>query len=525
MKDKKNNDIVEINPKVYWISIVFCVLLYGPLLIFREQLRDFTAKMLSMFTHNLDWLWLVCTFACVIFLVWLAFSKYGNIKLGGPDDKPEFSRFAWLSMLFTGGVGAGLVHWAIAEPIYYLKWPPFWAEPFSAQAAQFSIAYGIFHWGIPAWGIFAPGAIAFAYMIYVRKRPYYYPSYACRGVLGDRVDGWLGKVIDIFVIVSLVGGLATTIGIVVPMIAAVTAHVLGVEHTLAVDIGILVVLGGIFTWSAYSGIYGGIQVLSKLNSYLIFILLGFIFLVGPTLWLLSFYVDSIGVLLDNFIRMSFYTDPITKSGFPQDWTVFYWAWWAAWAIYFGLFIARISKGRTIREVVVGMVFLTTLGCSIFFMVFGGYTVDLLLNQGVALDVVLAESGGAAAIVEVLKTLPLSKVILPFFLLVMFIFQATTIDSNAYIIASIACKEIKGTQQPPRWTRLLWGVLVSVAGLAVITVGGLQVVQLSSVLTSLPVVIIIMILMASVIKWVKEDFGKKELLIANYSYEEEETSNN
>ncbi|KUO53437.1 MAG: choline/carnitine/betaine transporter [Desulfitibacter sp. BRH_c19] len=502
----KLSQYAKINPIVFYGGVIFCVIFYGPMLVLREQLQPLGAQVLRAVTYSFDWLWLLLAFGCFIFLVWLAFGRYGNVKLGGPDDSPEFSRFSWLSMLFTGGVGAGLVYWSMAEPIFYLKWPPFWGEAFSAQAAQFAIAYGVFHWGVLAWGLFTPGAIAFAYMIYVRKKPYFYPSYACRGVLGNVVDGWVGTAINLFVIVGLVGGLGTTMGVVIPMISEVIAHMIGVENTLMVKSGTAVLLSVIFGYSAYSGLRGGIKKLSELNSWLCFGLLGFVLIAGPTLWMLSFYVDSIGVLLDNFLRMSLYTDPITKSGFPQDWTVFYWAWWVAWAIYFGLFIARISKGRTIKDVILNMAFTTTLGCSIFFLVFGGYAVDLQLNQGLELDAVLAASGGGAMIVAVLESLPFSGIVIPFFVLVMLIFQATTIDSNAYTIAMISCNEIKYNQEPPRWARLFWCFLLCVIGIAIMSVGGLQIVQLSSVATSVPIVFIIVILMLSVMKWLKEDFG-------------------
>jgi BCCT family betaine/carnitine transporter len=343
-------------------------------------------------------------------------------------------------------------------------------------------------------------------MVYVRKKPYFYPSYACRGILGDVVDGWVGKAINIFIIVGLVGGLGTTMGVVVPMLSEVIAHMLGLENTIYVKSGTLILLAVIFGYSAYSGIYAGIKKLSEINSWLCFALLGFILLAGSTLWMLSFYVDSIGMLIQNFFRMSLNTDPIGKSGFPQDWTVFYWAWWVAWAIYFGLFIARISKGRTIKDVIINMTFTTTLGCSLFFMVFGGYVVDLQLNKGMELDAILASAGGGKMIVAVLETLPLSGLIIPFFVLVMLIFQATTIDSNAYTIAMISCDEIKYTQEPPRWIRLFWCILLCVIGIAIMMVGGLQIVQLSSVATSVPIVFILVILMLSVMKWLKEDFG-------------------
>ncbi len=522
----KLSQFAKINPVVFYGSVILCMLIYGPMLILREQLQPIGAQILRAVTYSFDWLWLLLAFGCFVFLVWLAFGRYGNVKLGGPEDEPEFSRFSWISMLFTGGVGAGLVYWSMAEPIFYLKWPPFWGEAFSAQAAQFAIAYGIFHWGVLAWGLFTPGAIAFAYIVYVRKKPYFYPSYACRGVLGDVVDGWVGKAINLFVVVALVGGLGTTMGVVIPMISQVIAHMIGVENTLTVKIGTTILLSVIFGYSAYSGLRGGIKKLSELNSWLCFGLLGFVLLAGPTLWMLSFYVDSIGVLLQNFFRMALYTDPITKSGFPQDWTVFYWAWWVAWAIYFGLFIARISKGRTIKDVIVNMAFTTTLGCSIFFLVFGGYATHLQLTQGLELDVILTSIGGGAMIVTILETLPFSGIVIPFFVLVMLIFQATTIDSNAYTIAMISCDEIKYNQEPPRWTRVFWCFLLAVIGIAIISVGGLQIVQLSSVATSVPVVIIIVMLIISVMKMLKEDFGDvagPKILTLNYK--DNETSQN
>lgn len=497
----------QVNTQVFIGSVLLCTIFYAPMLMFREQLRPLTATVLTALTYSLDWLWLLLAFACFIFLVWLAFGRYGNVKLGAPDDEPEFSRFSWLSMLFTGGVGAGLVYWSMAEPIFYLTWPPFWEEAFSAQAAQWAVAYGIFHWGFLAWGIFTPGAIAFAYMIYVKKKPYFYPSYTCRGVLGNRVDGWIGTAINIFVIVGLVGGLGTTMGVVIPMISAVIANFLGLENTIYVQSGTLVLLAIIFGYSAYSGIHSGIKKLSELNSFLCLGLLAFILIAGPTLFMLSYYVDSVGMLIQNFFRMTLNTDPISQSGFPQDWTVFYWAWWVAWAIYFGLFIARISKGRTIRDVILNMTFTTTLGCSVFFLVFGGYVVDLQLNKGMELDVILTTIGGGQMIVDVLESLPLSGLVIPFFILVMLIFQATTIDSNAYTISMITCDKIQYGQEPPRWIRLFWCVLLAVIGVAILVVGGLQVVQLSSVLTSVPVVFIIVILMISVLRWLKEDFGE------------------
>jgi len=523
MNNNLKND-VGINSTVFFGAVILCGIFYIPMLIFREELRPLGAQILTLITHSLDWAFLLLAFACLIFLLWLAFGRYGNVKLGGPDDKPEFSTFTWLSMLFAGGVGAGLVHWAVAEPMFYLMWPPFWAEPMSGQAAQWAIAYGVFHWGVLAWALYTPAAMAFAYMLYVRKVPYFYPSYACRGVLGGLVDTWVGRAIDIFVIVALVGGIGTTIGIVVPMIAAVIAHIIGIESTLFVEIGTLLALFLIIGYTVYTGIYDGIKKFAEINTWLVFILVGFILATGSTLWILSFYVDSMGVLIQNFFRMALYTDPITNSGFPQDWTVFYWAWFLAWSIYFGLFVARISKGRTIKNVVLNMAFTTTLGCSLFFMVLGGHVVDLQLNQGMALDAVLSAYGTGALLIAAMETLPLSAVVMPLFVVVLMIFQATAINTNAYSISMIASKKIKYGEEPVRWARLFWCILIVFIGIAILAVGGLQIVQLSSVATSLPILVITVILMISVIKWLNEDFGEiagPKVLTADYKEEEEE----
>lgn len=520
MNKPKTDTSASINQTVFWMSVILCLLIYTPMMILGSKLQPYVSAILNAITHRMDWLWLLFTLGCVIFGFWLAFGRYGNVKLGGPNEKPEYSNFSWVSMMFTGGVGAGLVNWSMAEPIFYLSGPPFWAEAFSAQAGQYAIAYGMFHWGLSAWGIFVPGAIAFAYMIHVRKKPYFYPSYACRGVLGDRVDGWLGRVIDIFVIVGLIGGLGTTLGTVMPMISGVTANFLGVEDTITLKIIVTLVVSAVFTYSAFSGINKGIKKLSELNSWLCMALLGFVLLVGPTVFLLSFYVDSIGIMITNFLRMSLYTDPISGSGFPQDWTVFYWAWWAAWAMYFGLFVARISKGRTIKGVVLNMMVVTSVGCSLFFMVFGGYAVDMQLNQGMGLNIILAESGAGAMIGEILGTLPIPAILFPYFLLVMVIFQATTIDSNAYMISMIACKEVKSSQDSPRWSRLFWCFFIVAIGIAIMMVGGLSAVQLSSVATSIPTMVIIIILGISLVKMLHKDFPIESKTMA-VDYQEEE----
>ncbi|MDA8228532.1 MAG: BCCT family transporter [Desulfitobacterium hafniense] len=521
---KQQPGYAKINLGVFWGSAIVCLLFYLPMVIFQKQAQAIIDKLMFVITHSTDWLWEIVVFGALIFSMWLALGPYGRVKLGAPDDKPEFKTFTWIAMMFCGGSGAGLVYWAFIEPIFYLQAPPFWMQPFSAQAAQWSLSYGIFHWGFSAWATFAVPAVAFSYMFYVRKKPYLYPSYACRGVLGNLVDGWVGRVIDAVVIIGMVGGMATSLGFVIPMLSKLTGDYFGLADTILLKVIVAVLFSCIYGYSCYKGLYSGIAKLADYNMYLTFVLLGFVLLAGPTFFMFSLFFDNVGMLLQNFIRMSLYTDPITKSGFPQDWTVFYWAWWLAWAIYVALFATRISKGRTIRELVFNMVFSATAGCALMYLVFGGYNVDQLLNKGVDLAKILKESGGPAVISQVLSSLPFGAIVVPFFIIVMAISQATGVDAASYTMANMSCVEIREGQEPPKWSRIFWSFIIFFATVGLLLVGGMKVVQLSSVLTSVPVLFLLVILAISTLKWLKEDFGNKiESKILTIDYQDFEKS--
>ncbi|ATW26129.1 BCCT family transporter [Candidatus Formimonas warabiya] len=496
----------RVNKTVFVWSALACLIFYGPMVVFQEGAQNLVNKSMSVITHSTDWMWEFVVFGCLVFLAWLALGRYGKVKLGRPEDKPDFSVFTWVAMMFCGGTGGGLVYWSLNEPIYYLQYPPFWLEPFSPQSAQYALAYGIFHWGFSAWATFAVAAVAFAYMYYVRRRPYLYPSYACRGILGSVVDGWVGKLIDAVVVIGLVGGMATALGFIVPMISKVSADFFGIPETTGFKVLICFVMALVYGWSCYNGLKGGIARLADFNMYLTFILLAFVLLVGPTVFMLSLFCDNFGVLLHDFVRMSFYTDPVTKSGFPQDWTVFYWAWWLAWAMYVGLFAARISKGRTIRALILNMIFSSTLACMLFYLIFGGYQVDAILNHGSQVAQVLQDQGGPAVVSFFLNSLPLKWLVIPFFIAVMVISTATGTDAASFTLANMTCHEIRDGVEPPKWIRLFWAAMLFFASTALLLVGGMDVVQLSSVLTAVPVLPLLVILAISTVKWLREDFG-------------------
>lgn len=494
----------KLDKTIFWPSILLVVIATFLLVIFRETAGPVLEGMLTGITYRLDWTFEFLTIGLFIILIWLMVGRYGRVKLGGIDDKPEFSRFSWGGMLFCASMGTSIMFWSIVEPLYYYTGPPFGIEGGSAEAAEYAVSYGLFHWGISAWALYALPAVVMAYSFYVRKDPSLKISAACRGVLGKHADGFIGKVIDILVIWSMIGGLGTSLGLGVPMVSTVIGDILNIEPTLTLNLIIIVIWTFIFSASAYMGLYKGIRKLSDWNVYMALGLAVFVIIVGPTLFILSYFTNSLGLMIDNFARMSLYTDPINQSGFPQAWTVFYWAWFAATAPFIGIFVARISKGRSIRELVFNVLMWGTLGSWLYFGVFGGYAMNLELTGEVPLVDILTGESEQAVIVAVLNSLPMPLLVSIFFVILGFIFLATSLDSASYVIASVATKELHGNAEPARWHRLLWGIVLSALAISLTLAGGLNVVQTSSVLVSVPILIMYVLLAASLIKWLQAD---------------------
>ncbi len=505
-KERSLKPYAQVHRSIFIISVLFCVLVYAPLVIFREGAQAFVSSLMNFVTFNLDWLFQGVGFLCFVFAIWLIFGQYGNVKLGTKDDKPEFRNFTWIAMFFCAGIGAGAVYWAFLEPLYYLSAGPFRIEEYSIAAREWTMGYTYFHWGLTPWSIFAVPALAFAYSYYNRKELHFKASYACRGVLGRYAYGTGGTIIDVIVVVGMIGGFATSLGFVFPMLSGLIAQYLDIADTIWLQVGIGAFFTAVYTYSTYKGLYSGIAKLSDINMVMFIGLIGFILLAGPTMWIISYFFDSIGIMLQNFIRMSFYTDAVSGSGFPQNWTVFYWAWWAAWAIYIGLFMARISKGRTIRAFVSNMLFVAGGGTILIFSVIGGYGQHVHFNQGIDLTSILAESGGAATIYALMDTLPGSQIVIPIFVIVLIVAQATGIDSAAYTLGNITSREVGYEVEPQIWLRVFWALLIFFATISLLLVGGMQVVQLSSILTSVPILILLVIFMVAISKWLREDFG-------------------
>ncbi|WYP28119.1 BCCT family transporter [Alkalihalobacillus sp. FSL W8-0930] len=496
----------KVDPYIFWSSILVIAVSSVLLVVNREIAEPFLDGVMTGITFNLDWLFQALTFGLFILLAWLAFGRFGKIKLG--EGRPEFSTFSWGAMLFCAGMGTSIMFWSILEPIYYYMDPPFGLESSGNDAADWAVTYGLFHWGLSAWALYALPTVVIAYSFFIKKQKSLKISSACRGVLGKHADGFLGKAIDVLVIWSLVGGLGTSLGLGVPMVSAVISELLTIEESIGLSISIILIWTVIYCTSAYFGLYKGIKKLSDINVYMALALAIFVLVCGPTLYILSNFTNSFGLMMQNFLQMSFYTDPNGKSGFPQTWTVFYWAWFAATAPFIGLFVARISKGRTIRELICSILLWGSVGSWLYFAVFGGYALHLETNGLISLTNVLTDSDETAVIVEVLRSLPFSTIVLVFFLILAFIFLSTSLDSATYVLSSIATKELKDGEEPARWHRLVWGFTLAALAISLISVGGLKVVQTSAVIAAVPIVIIYLLLTLSLVKWLKEDFPKQ-----------------
>ncbi|MDW0112080.1 BCCT family transporter [Sporosarcina saromensis] len=496
----------RIDSTIFWASIVVIVAVTVLLVLNKSTAQPILDNVMTAITYKMDWAFQFLTIGLFILLIWLAFSRYGAIKLG--DGKPEFSTFSWGTMLFTAGMGTSIMYWSMMEPLYYFTGPPFGIEPESNEAAEWALTYGLFHWGISAWSLYAFPTVVIAYSYFIKKRPSLKMSVALSGALGKYADGWVGKLIDILVIWSLVGGLGTSLGLGVPMVSAVVGAIFGLEQSLTLDAIIVICITIIYSASAYLGLHKGIRRLSDLNVYLALALAIFVFIAGPTLFILTYFTNSFGMMIQNFAMMSFYTDPISQGGFPQGWTVFYWAWFAATAPFMGLFVARISKGRTLRQLITHMLLWGSIGGWLYFMVFGGYTMNLQLENIVPVKDILADSGGPAAVVAILQSLPLSAIVLVFFVVLAVIFLSTSMDSATYILSAIATKELNEGQEPARWHRMVWGIILAAISLSLLLIGGLRVIQTSAVVVSIPIYVFYLLLIVSLLKWLKQDFPKQ-----------------
>ena len=439
---------------IFLTTVILLVLVCG-FLVGSEQGAQWVSWAFSGITGRLGVVYIWASIATIVFLLGIAFGRYGGTLLGPPAEAAEFSSLSWASMLFAAGIGTTVMYWGAIEWVHYYQAPPFGIEPRSPAAAEWAASYGIFHWSFAGWALYCLPSLAIAYVYHVKGLSQLRLSIACQGVLGSWAERWPGRVIDLLFMISLIGAASTGIGLSVPLISETITRLTAWPESFALKVWVMLTGTALIAISVYLGLDKGIKRLSLLNTCLVLVFLAFVLIVGPTLFILKTGTNSIGVVLQNYFRMITWTDPVSNSGFVESWTVFYWAWWIALGPFVGMFIAKISRGRTIRQVILGTMGYGSLGCVLVFIVLGNYALDMQLSG--TLDIVdrMNDSGGAVAVIDIVMSLPLSSVVLPLFGIICFVFMATTYDSASYTLAASASHRLAATEEPATTHRVFW----------------------------------------------------------------------
>lgn len=499
--------------RIDWPGFGLCALILVatsvPLFLFPDAASAALETLYHIIATKLGIFYLLASVAAIGFLVWLAASRYGAVKLGELDEAPEFRDISWIGMLFCAGVGAGLLYWCATEWAFYYDAPPFAAEPRSAEAAEWASTYGLFHWGFTAWAFYCLPTVAIAYPYYIKKLDVLRFSVSCHWFLKGREHGPAARAIDFLFMIALLGGAASSLGFSTPMIAACIAWLFDLETGDTLEIAVIGLCIVLFAISVWLGLKKGIKRLSNINVALAFALLLFILFAGPTTFLLKTSLNGLGVMAQNFIRMNFWTDPFSSSGFVESWTIFYWAWWIAFAPYVGLFVTRISRGRTIRQVILGMLIWGSLGSWLFYMIMGNYALFLELSGSLDFTGIMKSVSGDAAIVAMLTQLPLAAIVVGIFSLISIIFAATTYDSASYTLASSATLHLKAGDDPARWHRVFWAFALGLMPVALMLMSSnLRPIQVIVLVVSLPILLVGVLMSVALVKTLREDVPRR-----------------
>ncbi len=477
-------------------SVISILVIIGA--VFSRQFGAVAEQLFLFATTNFGWFYLLAVFIVILFLIGISISKYGKIRLGGEDEKPEFPFFTWIGMLFSTGFGAGLVFWGVAEPMSHFFETPFASiEGQTESAARVAMAYSFFHWGISQWSVFAIIGLAIAFMQFNRKES---------GLISKSMESVTGKrkavtnTIDSLAVIATVMGVATSIGLGVLQIHGGLSTVSNIPASTWVQIVIIAVIFVAYMASAATGLNKGIRHLSNLNLALCLLLLVFVFVMGPTVFILNAFTLGIGDYISNFIQYSLRLEPYVGGTWVRDWTIFYWAWAISWSPFVGAFVARVSKGRTIRQFIAGVMVVPPVIACVWVATFGGTALykDLNENAGIAEAV---NNDITVALFQVFDTLPMSFFMSVLAILLIFTFLITSADSASHILASMTTE---GSLIPPLFQKLVWGVLISAIAGVLLFAGGLDALQTASLVAAVPFTVIMLILIVAIFKMLRRE---------------------
>lgn len=471
-----------------------------------QQVQSTVDRSYALIADRFDWLFIASNICAFVFSLWVAFGPYGKVKLGGEDAKPAYSKFSWIAMMFTTSCSAGLIVFGFVETTIYSAAPPFHAEPFSIEAYEYAAMYTHYHWGFNAWTLYVPASVAIGYMLYNRGKTQITMSAACAPVLKGRETRLPGVIIDVFGTFGAVAAPVTSMGLGMPLLTLLLQNLFDIpdEFVPQLQAIILIVWIAMFGTSIYLGLDRGIKNLSNINVYLAFGFMLFVGVLAGVFYCFSAEVNAFGMYIQNFIHMLTYTDPYGDGKFVQGWTVWYWAWLIVYMPLMGVFNARISKGRTLREIAIGQMIWCSLGCWVAMMTLGNYAIKLQMTGAADVAGALASGGQPAAVLAIIGAMPAPKLMMAIVAVLCFVFMATTVDSSAYVAAESTVVRDSADAQAPRWCRVFWAAVICAITFVLLMVGGFSAVQMLALLIGLPLAVLMFVVVWSAVKALRED---------------------
>ncbi|MFD8947330.1 BCCT family transporter [Streptomyces xanthophaeus] len=459
---------------------------------------------LAWVLENFAWLFVIAADVFLVMCVVLAISRFGRIRLGADGSEPEFTNLAWIAMMFSAGMGIGLMFYGVGEPLtHYLNPPPAsGAAPATGGAALAAMEYSFFHWTLTPWAIYGIAGLALAYATFRKGRGNRLSSAFVPLMGEERANGWPGRAIDLLAVFATVFGTATSLGLGALQVSKGLSLTTGIEDSTGVELVIIGSLSAAFVLSAFSGLHKGVKWLSTINLVLAATLMLFVFLLGPTVYILDVIPSSVGGYLDQLLPMASRTGAFTDPAWLGAWTIFYWAWWLSWAPFVGTFIARISRGRTIREFLIGVLLVPSGATVVWFCVMGG-TAIRLDSTGVVEFAAELKEGTEASLFAMLDALPLSAVTSWAAMLLVMTYFVTSADSASLVMGSLTSR---GSLHPPTWLVVTWGVLMAAVAAVLLVAGGLKSLQTATILVALPFVVVMLLLCWALVKELREDPG-------------------
>jgi len=486
----------DVHPVVFPVALAIIALFIAVTILLGEQASSAYSFLFNFIGENFGWFYLLAVNVFIITLLYFALGKYGQIRIGGVEAEKEFSDFAWMAMLFSAGMGIGLMFFSVSEPLFYFQnVPAFWgAEAGTGAAASAAMAQTFFHWGFHPWATYGLVGLGLAFFSFNRGLPLTFRSIFWP-LLGERIYGWPGHIIDLVTVFATLFGLATSLGLGVAQVNTGLSYVGGdILGLISVPTGtvpqVLLIAGitAIATLSVAAGLDGGVKRLSTINLYLMFALLTFLILVGPTVYVLGAWVEGLGAYFGNILSLGFFRGTLAPGGGTVTaWTVFYWGWWIAWSPFVGMFIARISKGRTVREFVLGVLFLPSLFSTLWLSVFGGSALhNSIVGNGAALAT-YNEVGQTVAMFAMLEQFPLGAISGILATLLVITFFVTSSDSGSLVIDHLTSG---GKHDVPKAQRIFWAITEGAVAALLLIGGGLGALQTAAITTGLPFAVIL-----------------------------------